>query len=385
MLRASMRSQSLLALATALSLSGCYRVHSNGEGGVIDASARDTASVVDDAPFDAPPDTGILMGDCRLDSDCPAPIASCARAVCLEVSCGVVEIPGACPVDSTCDLSRGCVPNLRDAGLDTGPVFDAGAPDADRADVGMRDAATFDADFPDTGPIDAFVPDAFVGDSGPPPTSSAIRCRPDTVLRVPNHAQLNFGPTATLELWVRARGPGTIAIKGTAGGSHIFSLRIEGAGDAATIVGGWGNGSAERLISAPFGDRMGRWAHVALVQSDLGDTVALSLLLDGVVVSTATVPDDFVAASNSLDLLMCSFDGDLDEIRLWRVVRDATSIVADLRRSLPSGIVGLSAYWPLEGRGQIVLDRSLHGADGVLGDTFEIEVVDPMRIPDGAF
>jgi hypothetical protein len=386
--------------------SGCYRAHSTSEAGLVDAGRADGTILGGDAPLDARREDTGTGGACSSDDECPAPIASCARARCFDVSCQVVEIPGACPIGSRCDVTRGCVglpeaggedSGLFDSGLvpDSGLVdsgsfrdaalFDAGFPDAAPFDAGFPDAAPFDAGFPDAAPFDAFVPDAFAGDAGPPPTSSAIRCTDSTVLRVPEHPRLDFGPTGTLEVWVRARAAGTIAIKGVATGLHFFTLRIEGTGDAAMLVGGWGVGTDEALVTAPFGSAMGRWAHVALVQQDLGDSVLLSLFLDGEHVSDATVPDDFLAATNSQDFRLCTLDADLDEVRLWRVARDQTSIRADLRRMLPSGIVALSAYWPLEERGQIVLDRSLHGADGVLGETSDVERADPMRISDGAF
>lgn len=388
MLRAFMRWPFVSLVVLLLGASGCYRAHSTGEAGVADAGRGETGSSPDDARADVRFDTSVV-GECRTDDDCPAPVVSCARAVCFGRGCGVEEIPGACTVDMICDLERGCVtnPDFRDGGSDAGPLPDVGTRDAAPFDAGFvdafvvpPDAALFDAGLPD-----AWAPDAFVEDAGPLPTSSAIRCTPETVLRVPHHAQLDFGPAGTLELWVRARAPGIIAMKGSASGGHVFTLRIEGTGDDATILGGWGSGADESMVVAPFGAQMGRWAHVALVQRDLGDTVEISLVIDGVLVSTATVIDDFTSVTNSLDLRICTLDADVDEIRLWRVARDETSIVADLRRMLPSGIMALSAYWPLEERGQIVLDRSFHGAEGVLGETTDVERVDPIRIRDGAF
>ncbi len=365
MLLTFMRAARLL-IVTATLTAGCYRPHSLGEGGLPDASV----TPVRDASMDSGRDTLPVPG-CRSDLECPAPPASCARAFCFDSRCGVTEIPVACPFDSVCDFTRGCLPLTPDAFR-----LDTGIPDAFRPDTGVPDAFR-----PDTG-----LPDAFTIDTGPPLVGSAIRCSDGTVLRVPSHTQLDFGPTATIELWLRARAAGTIAVKGSRSGAHVFHLRIEpDATGSMSLVGGWGLGAMERLVSVPYGDRMGVWTHVALVQRDLGDTVALSIVLDGVLAATATVTDDFSDADNSLDLRMCMLDADMDEIRLWRVVREEGSITLDLRRTLPSGIMGLSAYWPLDGIGQIVLDRSLHGAEGVLGETSDAESTDPARTPDGAF
>ena len=185
-------------LVTSLAASGCYQSHANSEGGLPDAAFLDGDPHGLDARRDAREDA-FPPGACMRDDQCAPPIAACARARCFDVSCIVQEIPGACPLGSTCDFERGCVPRAED-----GSVRDAFLPDAARTDVGFPDSAPFDAGFrdmgfpdmgfPDAARPDAGSPDAFVGDAGPPPTSSAIRCTSGTVLRALDHRSCMITP-----------------------------------------------------------------------------------------------------------------------------------------------------------------------------------------------
>jgi hypothetical protein len=61
------------------------------------------------------------------------------------------------------------------------------------------------------------------------------------------------------------------------------------------------------------------------------------------------------------------FKGDIDEVRVWRCVRTAEEIKADMGRRLVGDEDGLAAYWRFdEGRGNRARDQTDNGHDGTL-------------------
>jgi hypothetical protein len=359
----------LVRLATVLaliSLPGCYLAHSVGDG-----DPRADGGVPDGARSDGAPLDGMVRdGEVLTDGDLPD---------------GTVVFPDVGPRDAAPDVLL--PPDdawVTDARV---PPFDAWAPDAwsPPPDAWAPDAWSPPVDAW-TPPADAWVPDAYVVDSGPPPSGHAISCGTATRVTVGHSAALVFPDVLTFEAWVRPRGPGVLAVKGDTGNIYDLYVALEAdAAGALDLVAGWGTRAQHREIRVPFGDRLGRWTHVAYEQTVSGSTVHLALLLDGHTVATTDVPNDWAAANNSLEYHYCSLEGDMDDVRLWRVARTETAIQADMYRRLPGGITLLAAYWPLDEVGQAVFDASFHSADGVLGANSSVEPIDPTRIPDGAF
>ena len=76
-----------------------------------------------------------------------------------------------------------------------------------------------------------------------------------------------------------------------------------------------------------------------------------------------------------------AFHGLIDEVRVWNIVRTESEIRANMNRTLQGDEPGLVGYWRLdEGRGQAILDSSVHGNDGRLGTTFWLDSEDPSWI-----
>ena len=100
---------------------------------------------------------------------------------------------------------------------------------------------------------------------------------------------------------------------------------------------------------------------------------------------TATLPGPVFEGFNNVPFLFCSFDGDLDEIRLWGAALVGPQIASRRFGTVSASTAGLIAYWPLEGTGQIIFDRTLIGSDGVAGDFSTPDPRDPVAITDGAF
>jgi hypothetical protein len=409
-----------LALA-AVALSGCYRINGLGDAGPIDAFHHDAFVAPRDAGSDGPPvpvDGRALDGRgwdgraarrpttprtclCVSDADCPAAAA-------------VVELPRA-RLRRLCVLARPRARALRpgrelrrDAGScfalasDAGPdAFVTRGPDAfvSRPDAGSFDAFVVPIDAPFV-PVDAFVsrpdassPDASSPDAGRPPSSDALRFTTGQVLTVPDRPALSIGPELTLELWVRLRSAGIIAIKGdTSSGSHLYleARPMDADGVFRTFWLGWSFTGTRVIVELDRDVRPDTWTHFAIVQrQNARGRVEISVYIDGDEVGRG--PFDagevmsYLASFNSAPFTLGRTEMDVDEVRLWRVARGQAAIRGFMRSELMPGVSGLVAYWPLDGVGQVVLDRSLNGNDGFRGSSPAEDTADPTWIADGAF
>jgi len=408
----SFASKSALPLAL-LALTACYTTH-GGDAGPIDARSIDARGT--DAPLgpgldagdpdprlDAPdPDPRVDAGTdaafclCASDLDCPAPPPSwnCLVPVCTSCECALRIEPERCGPGAVCDSLGECSAIPVDAAVVT---IDAGPPPP-------RPDAFFIVPDAFVVPVDAFVPpvDAFVvpvdawvrpgTDAGRPPSSDALRFTVDEVVTVPNRPGLSIGPELTFEMWARLRSRGVLAIKGDPSiGSHLYleALPPDADGVFRTFWVGWSVGGTRVIVEASRAVPRDVWAHFALVQRETSSgRVEVELFIDGESATGAVDAGDvttYIASFNAAPFVIGRTDMDVDEVRLWRVARGRAAIQSFMRTELMPGISGLIAYWPLDGVGQVVLDRSLNGNDGYRGNSPAADPADPDWILDGAF
>jgi len=167
-----------------------------------------------------------------------------------------------------------------------------------------------------------------------------------------------------------------------------------------TIAGGFGifNNQLVVSLSSNFGlgyttsatltsNSANAWHHYAFVFN----TGNWSFYFDGVLVG-GNLPDQeglaqtpaysgigatFFNAGSQSDQLP-SFDGSMDDIRVWNTARTATQINNSRLTELTGSEPGLVAYYKLnEQSGQIVTDSGPSGLNGVLGSTTAVEPIDP--------
>lgn len=73
-----------------------------------------------------------------------------------------------------------------------------------------------------------------------------------------------------------------------------------------------------------------------------------------------------------------TFNGVIDEVRLWDFSRSQADIQADMYRELTGGESGLVGYWNFnEGSGQVISDSSPNSQDGFLGSSEAADSNDP--------
>ncbi len=283
------------------------------------------------------------------------------------------------------------------------PRIDAGPGRRDAGDVPRIDAGPGRRDAgpppppPDAGPPPPFDAGPPRRDAGPPPPppdagpgpdagrpSIALGFETSDQLVVAAAPSLDLTHAFTVELWIRVRAPldGFLVRKGDpAGGRFMYGMRLEG---AAFIVG-WGVESGVRHELTATLPTWG-WHHVAFVAQERGPSIEASLYIDATLVASFTGPNDLPSAVNDFPFIVgaapSSFD--VDDIRIWSLARDATTIAAFYRSRIDPGLAGLEAYLPLEESGQLALDRTLHGHEGVLGRMTTADDLDPRWIADGA-
>jgi hypothetical protein len=207
----------------------------------------------------------------------------------------------------------------------------------------------------------------------------------------PALAATNF----TIETWFRRDGIGvtTQTSGGTGGVTSVVPLVTKGASESDTPANVnmnyfLGFRTTDNVLVADFEDTVnggnhavtgvtpitsGVWHHAAVSYNTTTDT--WNLYLDGVLDRTLTIGDftpesssiqhaGLATALNSTGAQAGRFDGALDEVRIWNVVRTGAQIAAAKDQQLTSG-TGLIARWGLdEGNGTAVNNSVTGGVNG---------------------
>jgi hypothetical protein len=137
----------------------------------------------------------------------------------------------------------------------------------------------------------------------------------------------------------------------------------------------------------------GDWVHVAGTY----DLNAVNLFYNGALDSSSApkAPGESIYNSTT-DLLIGTvnpftgfetFDGQIDEVRIWNYARTQQQIQDNRFTALNGDESGLMAYWNFdEGGGQTAFDLTLNGNHGQLGSTLGVDTNDPRWIlSDGVY
>jgi hypothetical protein len=192
-------------------------------------------------------------------------------------------------------------------------------------------------------------------------------------------------PVATIECWVN---PGTvtgaaISLWGAGGGPDKYMLQFQGGAAPFAIARINRTGLGQSTVSTTVA--VNAWNHFALVY----DGTNLVIYKNGVQAATMNLPGTLGAASGPLrlgieDILTTSstfFRGQIDEVRVWNVVRTPAQISATFNHFVSPSTAGLVAYYHFdEVTGQSVLDATANSLDGNLGATAAAGADDPGRM-----
>jgi hypothetical protein len=218
----------------------------------------------------------------------------------------------------------------------------------------------------------------------------------DDFVNIPHDASLSL-QNLTVEAWVRIEDPNffrrPFISKGANFGNYTLSvlgnLTLETPGLVEYIhhlISGANFSCCGGTALVAFRD----WTHVAATYS--ANTV--TLYVNGQLVGSSDSAPAPLTNMDNLSLGRAVFSssspqflaGQLDEVRIWNVVRTGTQITNNFNRLIDPNEPGLVGYWNFDEAGpdQNVLDSSASANDGTLGTSSGIGPDDPVRIPSTA-
>jgi uncharacterized repeat protein (TIGR01451 family) len=178
----------------------------------------------------------------------------------------------------------------------------------------------------------------------------------DDYVGVPDNFSLDLTDTGTLEAWINISAPtpnGGIIHKGdnTNLSDEAYFLTLNAAGNR--IVLGVNNGGGPITVTSSTLLNTGVWYHVAGV-FDFASSVLMQIYINGVLdcIPVATlsaqnsggglnIGQQFTAGVGSFE----PFNGSIDEVRVWDVVRNQNDIQSAMCRKLTGLEAGLVGYW----------------------------------------
>ena len=212
--------------------------------------------------------------------------------------------------------------------------------------------------------------DSGFGGSGSEPTVALSFNGQSAYVDLGENPALDFTGNVTVEAWIRTRNTGgfhNIL-------AHGYTLSPPGELFFRVFAGNYQFGSwngMDHSVVAPIPrEDAGQWVHLAGVYDGshwrlYRNGKELASRPDPVGVLPVQGPWAIGARGGGSERF---FDGDIAQLRLWKVVRTPEQIQEDMRREPKEDAQGLVASWPLsEGRGTIAGDRSRQSqAHGVL-------------------
>lgn len=198
-------------------------------------------------------------------------------------------------------------------------------------------------------------------------------------LTVPHSASINLGATATMEAWVNYSGiNSTIVDKG----DYDFLWQLNTNGNANKM--GFFNKSTTTWAYSTAIVPQNTWTHVAITLS--GGNV--TFYINGVASGTATVgfsqdTEEMNIGRQQPTYCKCNFfNGSMDELRIWNVVRTEAEIQANKNTTIAANSAGLVAYYKFdEGTGTTTADATTNNnhATFVNDPTWQVPSASPVN------
>jgi alpha-tubulin suppressor-like RCC1 family protein len=193
-----------------------------------------------------------------------------------------------------------------------------------------------------------------------------------TYVQVAASASLALSNQFTFEAWVNARAAQCNTILSRGDGANLantdFVLQVGSDGTncgvmkVALMIGGTWTTSASAVP-------LNAWTHVAVTWDGLTNRFYLNGVLDEAVAAPGPLYQSgsplFIGRQGTVGTNY--FEGTIDEVRVWNVVRSPSQIQGNLTGTLPSNSLGLVANWNFnEQAGIQAFDRSGNGNHGKL-------------------
>jgi hypothetical protein len=202
--------------------------------------------------------------------------------------------------------------------------------------------------------------------------SDFVRLHPTASVMAPT-----WTTTKTVSLWVKPTGAPVCTAQDPGACDAIFGDRPRTWGISRGVIGGedriwvWNYDGAGDRVGIEYVP--GEWTHVALVHGDGVLSAYKNGLFVGSISSGATmqIPGQVLHVGGIINNASrnWTFEGEIDEVQVWNVALDATSVALAASDLLTGSEAGLAAYYQMtEGAGTTVADNSGHGWTGTLND-----------------
>jgi hypothetical protein len=188
-----------------------------------------------------------------------------------------------------------------------------------------------------------------------------------------NDASVNMNNRLTMEAWINsaALGSGKIISKwGMSSGYELAIITLAPDYDRDVVL----NLNQSYVLKYSLAGLEGRWIHLAATWNGSN----AKLFVNGNLAANANFTDAIVNSTRNLtigrmsNLAPSTFDGLIDEVRVWRRARSQSQIQSTMNDTLGSGYYSgkdslLVAYWRFdESKGDTIFDLTSYHNDGII-------------------
>ena len=209
----------------------------------------------------------------------------------------------------------------------------------------------------------------------------------DDYVNVADANSLSFGngtsdTPLSMEMWFRPNAMGRAQLLGKWGETANQEYRLQvvsGGSFRFDIRDNSANATTSVFTQNSYSSLVGAWHHIAVTydgRGGAGSVNGITMYIDGLPVALVRVNNAaYVAMENGTDPVQIGregpfwnqFNGGLDDIRLWNVVRSAAQIQAAMSNELTGTETGLVGYWKFnEGTGTTAANAVSGGPAGIL-------------------
>lgn len=173
--------------------------------------------------------------------------------------------------------------------------------------------------------------------------------------------------TFTFEAWMRILLPAGLQMGDSFElvTAEPFAVVFEQTGQGSLLKFFMRSGSLPSLVASVMLDpsEIGVWTHVAFTAGAFGSG---TIYIDGtsrmsVPRRTSDLPSGRVSFGSVLSTSPVAFEGQMDEVRFWNVLRSPQQINGERNTPLTGTEAGLLAYYDMQGSGPALLDRGPNG------------------------
>lgn len=202
-------------------------------------------------------------------------------------------------------------------------------------------------------------------------------------INVPDDSSLDLGNTWTLEAWINPRNVanGTqqdVISKWDGGGDASYSLQLESNGRLRSVTH---DGVSNTVMVGRTTLSNASWQHIAVTFANGTVRLYVNGVLDTTIQGAlspmnSTQPLAFGREGNYPGF---TFNGFIDEVRVWKVARTASELLEAKNVRLSGTEQGLVGYWRFdEGAGDVAFDATSRGNNGRLGTSVGTDAWDPQ-------